>query len=62
MLNFTYDQLPTRVVFGVGAFDRLAAEVERLGATRALVLATPEQRDQAKAAAEIGRASCRERV
>ena len=52
MLNFTYDQLPTRVVFGVGAFDRLAAEVERLGATRALVLATPEQRDQAKAAAD----------
>jgi alcohol dehydrogenase class IV len=52
MLNFTYEQLPTRVVFGIGAFDRLAAEVERLGAHRALVLATPEQREQAEAAAE----------
>src|SRR3984957_17194857 len=52
MLNFTYEQLPTRVVFGVGAFDRLAEEVERLGAHRALVLGTPEQREQAEAAAE----------
>jgi len=52
VLAFTYEQLPSRVIFGAGAFDRLAAEVERLGARRALVLATPEQREQALAAAE----------
>ena len=32
-----------RVVFGAGSLKQLPAEVERLGAQRALVLATPEQ-------------------
>jgi alcohol dehydrogenase class IV len=44
MLPFIYDILPSRVIFGAGSLDQLPAEVERLGATRALVLSTPEQR------------------
>ena len=42
---FTYEQLPGRVVFGVGTLDRLPDEVGRLGAQRAIVLSTPEQAD-----------------
>lgn len=47
MLPFVYDILPSRVVFGVGSLDRLPEEITRLGATRALVLSTPEQRSSA---------------
>ena len=43
MLDFTYNQSPGRVIFGVGALDKLAEEVDALGCTRALVLTTPEQ-------------------
>jgi maleylacetate reductase len=48
MRSFTYTQLPGRVVFGVGALDQLPREIELLGATRALVLSTPEQEAQAE--------------
>jgi len=48
MRSFTYNQLPGRVVFGVGALAELPREIERLGAKRALVLATPEQEAQAE--------------
>ena len=41
MLSFSYDMLPSRVVFGVGCLDKLPEEIERLGAHRALVLSTP---------------------
>jgi maleylacetate reductase len=51
MQAFVYDQPSIRVIFGVGALDRLPDEVERLGARRALVLATPEQRKDADEAA-----------
>ncbi len=44
MRNFVYDQPATRVIFGVGALDRVQEEVKRLGARRAIVLSTPEQR------------------
>src|SRR5579883_2656335 len=50
MHNFTYTQLPSRVIFGVGSFDRLAEEVARLGAGKAIVLSLPEQRDLAEEA------------
>jgi alcohol dehydrogenase class IV len=40
------------VIFGVGAFDRLGDEVRRLGATRALVLTTPQQQREGQAAAD----------
>ena len=45
-LAFVYDILPSRVVFGVGCLDKLPEEIERLGAHRALVLSTPEQRKE----------------
>ncbi len=46
MRNFStpgdvYNAVPPRVVFGVGTSDRIAEEVDRLGARRALVLSTP---------------------
>jgi maleylacetate reductase len=43
MLAFTYDALPSRVVFGSGAVNRLAEEIDRLGAKKVLVLSTPQQ-------------------
>ena len=48
MRSFAYTQLPGRVVFGAGALAELPREIERLGAKRALVLATPEQQAQAE--------------
>ncbi len=45
---FVYDALPNRVVFGAGTRTQLAAELERLGCRRALVLATPQQEGQAR--------------
>jgi alcohol dehydrogenase class IV len=48
MLDFTYDALPSRVVFGAGSLDRLPVEIERLGVGRALVLCTPGRRAQAE--------------
>lgn len=53
--SFTYTGLPARVVFGRGALQQLESEIDRLGARRALVLSTPEQRDQAeRVAAQLG--------
>ena len=43
-----YNGQPSRVVFGRGALEKLGAEIERLGAKRALVLSTPEQRATAE--------------
>lgn len=53
MKAFTYTAHPARVVFGAGALRRLPDEVERLGARRALVLATPEQADSAARVAAL---------
>jgi alcohol dehydrogenase class IV len=47
--RFVYTGLPARVVFGAGALRELPEELARLGATRALVLSTPEQRESAEA-------------
>jgi len=44
MQPFVYEALPSRVVFGAGSLQKLPEEVDKLGATRALVLCTPEQR------------------
>jgi len=46
--SFVYNGLPARVVFGAGALAKLPQELERLGAKRALVLSTPEQKDSAE--------------
>ena len=48
MRAFIYNGQPSRVVFGRGALEKLGAEIERLGAKRALVLSTPEQRAAAE--------------
>jgi alcohol dehydrogenase class IV len=39
--SFTYTGLPMRVLFGAGSVKQLGAELERLGAKRALLLCTP---------------------
>jgi alcohol dehydrogenase class IV len=50
MPSFVHDQLPARVVFGAGAArTALAGEVERLGATRVLVLASTRDSDRVAA-------------
>jgi alcohol dehydrogenase class IV len=53
MKPFTYQASPTRVVFGPGALSQVGAEVERLGARRALVLSTPEQATSAERVAGL---------
>ena len=39
-MRFVFDALPTRVVFGAGCFEQLADEVDRLNASRVLLVAT----------------------
>jgi maleylacetate reductase len=53
MKPFLYDALPGRVVFGAGTLARLPAELDRLGAKRALLLSTPGRADAARRVAEI---------
>ena len=48
MRDFIYVGQPQRVVFGAGSLAQLAAEIDTLGARRALVLSTPEQRPRWK--------------
>jgi maleylacetate reductase len=48
MRDFIYDQAASRVVFGTGSIKLIADEVKRLGAGRAMVLSTPEQRASAE--------------
>src|SRR5919205_1926003 len=52
MEKFTYVAMPTRVVFGAGAVSQLAAEVERLGAKRALLISTPGRADMVRSVAK----------
>ncbi|BCZ85407.1 maleylacetate reductase (plasmid) [Paraburkholderia terrae] len=51
MEPFIYNGLPSRVIFGEGTLDQIEREIGLLGATRAIVLATPQQREQAEALA-----------
>ncbi|CAD6518354.1 Maleylacetate reductase [Paraburkholderia hiiakae] len=53
MDRFVYQGLPSRVVFGWGNLARLPEEVDRLGARRALILSTPEQRALAEEVARL---------
>jgi alcohol dehydrogenase class IV len=53
MQSFTYDTLPSRVVFGWDALGRLPEEIDRLGARRVLVLATPPHRAEADRIASL---------
>ena len=51
--TFIYDSLPNRVLFGAGRVSEVKQEIERLGAKRALVLATPQQVDLAQRLADL---------
>lgn len=53
MYDFTYTALTSRVVFGLDSVKHVEREVEGLGATRALVLCTPEQTAQAEMVAGL---------
>ena len=51
--DFVYQAQPSRVVFAAGSFARLGDEVQALGAGRALVVCTPQQREQAETASAL---------
>lgn len=53
MKNFVYNGQPSRVVFGAGSLQYLGREIEALGANKALVLSTPEQRASAEMIADL---------
>ncbi|HKV04255.1 MAG TPA: maleylacetate reductase [Candidatus Acidoferrales bacterium] len=40
-LAFVYQSQPSRVVFGMGSFEKAPEEIDRLGAARVLVITTP---------------------
>jgi len=48
MIDFAYDVLPGRVVFGAGRRDQVSAEIDRLRCSRALVLSTAGYSGKAK--------------
>ncbi|PTD16802.1 maleylacetate reductase [Sphingomonas fennica] len=47
-LQFTYEANPGRIVFAPGSVESVRDEIVRLGAGRALILCTPNQRDLAE--------------
>lgn len=51
--NFVFDSTIPRVVFGAGSLRHLEREIDLLGAKRALILCTPEQRASAEAVRAI---------
>jgi maleylacetate reductase len=52
MINFTYNSLPGRILFGIGTCQQLAQEIEQLGCSRALILSTAGHESQAKELAQ----------
>jgi alcohol dehydrogenase class IV len=52
MDRFTYVAMPARVLFGAGTVSQLAAEVERLGAKRVLLISTPGRAEMVRAVAK----------
>lgn len=53
MHAFVYQSQPSRVIFGAGTLAQLPREMDALGASRALVLCTPEQRASAERVADL---------
>jgi maleylacetate reductase len=53
MRNFSYSSNPARVLFGVGTSERVREEVERLGRSRVLLLASPRLSTVAARIAEV---------
>lgn len=52
MTPFVYNANPSRVIFGSGTITQLSDEIARLGATRAIILSTPEQAREGEALAQ----------
>lgn len=48
-----FNATPARIVFGVGSSSQVAAEVKRLGASRALVVSTPGRSTMAQAIVDL---------
>ena len=46
--HFVYTAFPQRIVFGVGSLAKVTEELEGFGASRAMILCTPEQRELAE--------------
>jgi maleylacetate reductase len=58
MRSFTHEQPGIRVIFGCGTFDRLAEEVQRLGAHRAMIVTSSRRHEDAdEAARRLGNAA-----
>jgi maleylacetate reductase len=55
---FVYNGLPSRVIFGAGSIAQLPAELDRLGAKRALLLSTPEQKESLQEVSKALGARC----
>ena len=53
MHPFVYTAQPARVIFGAGSLSQLTQEIDTLGAKKALVLCTPEQRVSAEQVAQL---------
>ncbi|MCO8045135.1 maleylacetate reductase [Acinetobacter bohemicus] len=51
--EFIYDIPQSRVIFGAGSLKNLKAEIEALGAQKALILSTPEQVELAEKISEL---------
>lgn len=58
MFDFTYTTSSARIVFGAGSLRLVQNEVQAMGARRALVLCTPQQRAQAEEVAALLGPSC----
>lgn len=53
MKSFIYNGQAGRVIFGAGSLQHLVREIDALGARKALVLSTPEQRASAQMVADL---------
>lgn len=53
MIDYRYRALPWNIVFGKNAIQRLPAELDTLGKSRALVLSTPNQADDGRRVAKL---------
>ena len=53
MHTFTFESHAQRVLFGAGTLQQTAAELDTLGARKAIVLCTPQQRAQAEQVADL---------
>ncbi len=56
--SFVYEANAARVVFGAGALQQVAAEIDRLGLRRVVVLSTPNQQSEAQRVADLLGSRC----